>query len=103
MKNVSKISNILILSLILIVSFSFLSQPASGRIKVYLENQCDADAKVNVAVTGSSTHYTVGDKEKKPFLFAEGTQVYDVEGNLVIEITADDQGKTFVICEKGVE
>lgn len=98
MKKFKNLSSILILTLILGVSFAFLASPG-GRVKVYLQNKCSSDAKIKVASPGSSTHYTVGDGEKKPFSFVEGTKVYNVDGKEVVEIKEANDGDVFVICD----
>ncbi len=78
---------------------SFDTNGEGGRIKVYLQNKCSSDAKFKVASPGSSTHYTVDDGSKKPMTFMEGTKIYDVDGNMVHEVTSSSEGKTVVVCD----
>ena len=98
MKKFKNLTSFLIVGLVVAVSFAFLAHPG-GRVKVYLQNKCSSDAKIKVASPGSSTHYTVGDGEKKPFSFVEGTKVYDVDGKMVVEIKESNENDTFVICD----
>ena len=70
-----------------------------GRIKVYIVNECDSDAKYKVASPGSSTHYTADDNSKKPMTFQEGTKIYNTSGKIVMEVSADNEGDEVVVCD----
>jgi hypothetical protein len=69
------------------------------RIKVYIVNECDTDAKYKVASPGSSTHYTADDNSKKPMTFQEGTKIYNTDGKVVMEVSSESEGKEVVVCE----
>lgn len=96
--------NLLVISAMFVLAFALQSFTSNddgeaGRIKVYLVNKCSSDAKFKVASPGSSTHYTVDDNSKKPMTFMEGTKIYDVDGNMVHEVSSSSEGDEVVVCD----
>lgn len=80
-------------------SFTSKDDGGSGRIKVYIVNDCSSDVKYKVASPGSSTHYTAYDGSKTPKTFMEGTKIYNSDGKMVHEVTSSSEGKEVVVCE----
>ncbi len=81
-------------------SFGFRSVGHSGSIKVYLQNKCSSDVDVYITQSGGGSKYTVEDGSTKPFSLEEGQKIYDADQkNLIHEVSSDDEGKTYVVCE----
>jgi hypothetical protein len=93
-----------LVALLFTAGFAFMSMADSGdgeggRIKVYIVNECSSDVDYKVASPGSSTHYTAADGTKTAKTFQEGTKIYNSDGKMVMEVTAENEGDEVVVCE----
>ena len=96
-----------LVALLFTAGFAFMSmsngneegEGEGGRIKVYIVNDCSSDVKYKVASPGSSTHYTAADGTKTPKTFVEGTKIYNSDGDMVMEVSSDSEGKSVVVCD----
>lgn len=72
---------------------------SSGRVKVYIVNNCSEDVEFRVESPGSATRYTAYDNSEKPMTFMEGTKIFNSGGDLVHEVSSSSSNEKIVVCD----